>query len=236
MNFIFDVDDTLYNQITPFLEAYQTVGLDKMYDINTEELFIRSRAYSEEVFGQVSKGLMSVEESGVYRIQKAFLDEGINLAAGKALAVQQQYAKYQKQIKLSDTLHEILVYLKEHNSLIGVITNGPLEHQQSKVNALKLIQYMPKENIFISGRYGINKPDKRLFEICENQLDIQKENTYYIGDSYENDVLGANGAGWKSIYLNRRGYQHHQGVSLMATTEEELKEIIIHIVETSEKG
>ncbi|EIZ2929160.1 TPA: HAD family hydrolase, partial [Listeria monocytogenes] len=28
----------------------------------------------------------------------------------------------------------------------------------------------------------------------------------YIGDSFENDVIGSKSAGWKSIWLNRRGH------------------------------
>ncbi len=230
MNFIFDVDDTLYNQITPFLDAYKEIKLEDKYNVDVEELFKRSRKYSDEVFDQVSKGSMSIDESGVYRITKAFLDEKIQIPKEIALQLQQLYRKKQKEIKLSNTMQRILMYCIHHNHTIGVITNGPSIHQQGKVDALQLINYMPKEHIFISGNYGINKPDARLFEICEQQLNIKKEETFYIGDSYENDVIGAKNAGWKCIHLNRRKQPLHKDATYIVENEEEVFELIKQIV------
>lgn len=230
MNFIFDVDDTLYNQITPFIEAYTSLEFDQEYNVDIEELFKRSRKYSDEVFGKVSKGLMSIDDSGVYRISKAFLDEGIQIPKEKALKLQQEYRKRQGQIKLSNTMHEILTYCIQHQVTIGVITNGPSIHQQAKVDALQLVNYMPKENILISGNYGINKPEAKLFKICEKQLQIKKEETYYIGDSYENDVIGAKNARWNCIHLNRRNQPLHTDATYIVDSEEEVFELIKQLI------
>ena len=67
---LLDVDDTLYNQLTPFENAYQEVF--GHYDVPIDQLFIKSRYYSDEVFDLVSEGKMDKHEMHIYRISKAF--------------------------------------------------------------------------------------------------------------------------------------------------------------------
>lgn len=56
---------------------------------------------------------------------------------------------------------------------------------------------------FISGTCGIAKPHTELFKIVQNNLQLNPEKTYYIGDSYQNDVVGAKSVGWLAIWVNR---------------------------------
>ena len=44
----------------------------------------------------------------------------------------------------------------------------------------------------------------RLVRAVEDALHLNREETWYIGDSIENDIEGAGGAGWHAILLNRR--------------------------------
>ena len=55
---------------------------------------------------------------------------------------------------------------------------------------------------FISGTYGIAKPHTELFKIVQNNLQLNPEKTYYIGDSYQNDVVGAKAVGCSAIWVN----------------------------------
>ncbi len=229
MNFIFDVDDTLYNQFIPFFEAYKQLGLHTLYTIDVEALFTRSRAYSELVFDQVCKKEMTIEESGVFRITRAFLDDGIQISEPMALALQQEYGKQQSHIQMSEVMKQLLLNLHKQGHTLGVITNGPQNHQQKKIDAMQLVRYIPEKHIFISGTYGVNKPETTLFKICEKQMGMQEEDTYYIGDSYENDVIGANRAGWKSIYFNRRGHALVEEANYVVKSEEELVLLIKNI-------
>ena len=55
-----------------------------------------------------------------------------------------------------------------------------------------------------------------------------------IGDSYENDILGAMNAGWKTIWMNHHKYPVPEGVKspdYIAYSEAELGEIIRNITE-----
>lgn len=47
---------------------------------------------------------------------------------------------------------------------LGIITNGPSEHQRDKVRALGVERWIPMERIWISGDLGVGKPHKEIFE------------------------------------------------------------------------
>jgi putative hydrolase of the HAD superfamily len=54
-----------------------------------------------------------------------------------------------------------------------------------------------------SGRFGIEKPDRRIFD---HTLDVLGANQpgIHIGDSWPADIAGALGAGWRAIWFGRR--------------------------------
>ena len=52
--------------------------------------------------------------------------------------------------------------------------------------------------------YGIQKPDPRLFEIAIERAACAKHCLLHVGDSFQNDVIGAKQAGIKSVWLNRQ--------------------------------
>ena len=47
--FLFDVDDTLYDQVQPFARTFYRLYPERN-DIDIHKLFARSRVYSDEVF------------------------------------------------------------------------------------------------------------------------------------------------------------------------------------------
>jgi HAD superfamily hydrolase (TIGR01549 family) len=54
-----------------------------------------------------------------------------------------------------------------------------------------------------SGRVGIEKPDRRIFDHTLAVLGAS-EPGIHIGDSWPADVMGALGAGWRAIWFGRR--------------------------------
>jgi len=47
------------------------------------------------------------------------------------------------------------------------------------------------------------KPDSRIFKIAEKRFNLTKEKTWYIGDNYDLDMVGAKKVGWKTVWLNQ---------------------------------
>ncbi len=58
----------------------------------------------------------------------------------------------------------------------------------------------------------IRKPDRRIFEIAAQKADCPLDELLHVGDSLENDVLGAHGAGAKTVWLNREGRENDSGI------------------------
>lgn len=159
---VFDVDDTLYEQIVPFENAYKSL-FDM--DIDMEQFYLLSRHYSDVKFEASRNGEMTMDEYHIYRIQEAAKDLGVILTDEQALDMQKEYKKNQKKLQMSNITKSILELGKESNVKLGIITNGPSAHQWSKIKALGVERWIDKENIIVSGDYSINKPDVRIFEI-----------------------------------------------------------------------
>ncbi len=202
--FLFDVDDTLYDQVQPFARTFYRLYPERK-DIDIHKLFARSRVYSDEVFEDSCTGKITMEEMYIYRVQKALADFGIAISDEQALVFQKYYEEYQGKIELSEQIQTMLQTLSaKENIQLGVITNGPNEHQWDKVRALDLQRWIPEEHVFVSGEIGINKPQKEIFAYAEKRMNLAAEDAYFIGDSPETDIAGAKNAGWHSIWFNRR--------------------------------
>ena len=228
---VFDVDDTLYEQIVPFKNAFRSL-FD--IDIDMEKFYLLSRYYSDVKFEASRNGEMTMDEYHIYRIQEAARDLGVFLTDEQALNMQKEYKKNQQKLQMSDITINILELAKKNNVKLGVITNGPSEHQWAKIDALGVEKLIPRENIIVSGDLGIiNKPDVRIFDAMQEKLQLDTESLYYIGDSFENDIVGANNAGWKSIWINRYNKECSPGTEIYEKVENnyELFEIIKKIIE-----
>ena len=221
---VFDVDDTLYEQIVPFENAYKSL-FD--IDIDMEQFYLLSRYYSDVKFEASRNGEMTMDEYHIYRIQEAAKDLGVFLTDEQALNMQKEYKKNQQKLQISNITISILELAKENNVKLGIITNGPSEHQWSKVKALGVERWIDKENIIVSGDYSINKPDVKIFEIMQEKLKLPNDSLYYIGDSLENDIVGATNAGWKVIWINRYKRKSPENVNVYKITENNNKLFVI---------
>lgn len=226
---VFDVDDTLYDLSTPFKEACREVFPDDT-TLDLEGAFLASRRYSDAVYASSLSGKISMEEMYVYRFENAFRDYGKKIDAQMALMFQAVYEQKQQKIQMTESMKKLLDHLKEKVKL-GIITNGPAQHQWDKVNALGVKKWIPEEHIFISGDLGVAKPDVEIFDAALQKLQLQKEEVCYVGDSFENDMVGAKNAGWKAIWYNHRRHKVAENVEpdYVVKNEEEL----IRLLESS---
>lgn len=204
---IFDVDDTLYDQLHPFRKAFEAC-FPHLHHVPLQPLFVSSRKHSDTLFHENEKGTVSLTELHTYRMRTACKDFGIEISDMEALKFQEYYQMEQQRIELDSEMEKLLDHLSHQKKVLGILTNGPAEHQQRKIDQLGLNRWIPQEHTFISGAIGAAKPHPRVFDFIEETLQLKKENTLYIGDSFANDVIGAKQAGWNMIWLNHRGHDH----------------------------
>jgi HAD superfamily hydrolase (TIGR01509 family) len=61
------------------------------------------------------------------------------------------------------------------------------------------------ETVVFAQDHRVAKPDKGIFEVVERELGVGPEVCVLVGDHPVNDVAGAHGAGWRSVWLDRDG-------------------------------
>lgn len=84
--------------------------------------------------------------------------------------------------------------------MIGAISNGFKDTQYRKLSNSGLGRYISR--IIISDEAGIQKPDAGIFAYTVSETGATGT-PLMVGDSVDNDILGALGAGWKAIWFNR---------------------------------
>lgn len=86
---------------------------------------------------------------------------------------------------------------------LGIITNGNRVLQNGKLDQCGFRPLV--DHIIVSGEFGCDKPDARIFAASLQALGASPENAVYIGDNLRNDVFGAHGAGLRAIWANLFG-------------------------------
>jgi HAD superfamily hydrolase (TIGR01509 family) len=61
------------------------------------------------------------------------------------------------------------------------------------------------ESVVFAQDHRVAKPDKGIFEVVERELGVGPGACVLVGDHPVNDVAGAHGAGWRSVWLDRDG-------------------------------
>ena len=98
----------------------------------------------------------------------------------------------------------MLEELRSRGYKTGLITNGFPYLQYAKVDLLGLRPYF--DEIIVTGDYGVHKPDRKIFDIMREKLGFSPEEMVYVGDNPINDIDGARGAGWKTIWMKSTLY------------------------------
>ena len=90
--------------------------------------------------------------------------------------------------------------LRDRGATLVVVSNseGRLAELLAEIGLADLFTV-----IVDSGRFGIEKPDRRIFEHAIATLDPATP-PVHVGDSWSADIAGALAAGWRAIWYGRR--------------------------------
>jgi len=203
----FDLDDTLYDHLVPFRDAVREVLKLDESSHNLADVFHTVRHYSDLLWPKYLLGEHTLEEIRLLRMELAFADFGLHLDREAASEVQAAYLGRQYSIEMIDGVLPQLERFIAEGHTVGIITNGPEEHQRRKIHALGVDKLIPDELIFISDAVGIAKPDPAIFAYVNGKTGTSADHCLYVGDTWTNDVVGALEAGWKVCWYNPRGRQ-----------------------------
>ncbi|MFB6845273.1 HAD family hydrolase [Streptomyces sp. NPDC056373] len=84
---------------------------------------------------------------------------------------------------------------------IGILSNSDGRQQRRRITGLGLRPWL--DAITVSGDSGLAKPSPESFALACDRLGTPPERTVHIGDSLDNDAVGAQRAGLTGVWLRR---------------------------------
>ncbi len=197
----FDLDNTLFDHMRAE-QATLKFLLDSKPELFAKvnrENFLRTYDKNNTIlWKQMADGEIAPSELRILRFKMTF--EELNLTPIDYSMFSENYlAIYSKQTFAISNAVEVLDYLKPKYSL-GILSNGFPRVQESKLSRLELHSYF--EYKVYSEHVGVAKPYPGIFSEAANISNSKPTETIYIGDSYENDIVGAKNFGWQAIFFN----------------------------------
>jgi len=199
---IFDIDGTLVDNDAAERAAVQRIRRSyKPLSAGSEtEVGDIWRRESERFFEEYINGRLTFNEQRVARVQAVFEHFGETISRDQASVV---FNRYLHEYEVSWTLYEdvlpCLDSLKKYK--LAVVSNGDSLQQRAKLSRTGLLDYF--NPIVISADINVAKPDSRIFEYCLLRLGLRREESVYVGDSYEKDMVGARNAGILGVMIDR---------------------------------
>ena len=190
--YIFDVDDTLYDESEYVAKAMKNVA-DYVED--------KCKKKSKTVYNYCMELL---EKEGRGHIFDNLIEKfGLDLQVAELVKV---YRDTKSSLSLYPDAKELLDTLKKEGFKIGIITDGNAGVQNAKVEGLGLNDIC--DAIILTDLYkedgkSLSKPDKRVYELCLEKLEVAPENAVYIGDNPLKDFVGAKKLGMKTVQICR---------------------------------
>lgn len=120
-------------------------------------------------------------------------------------------------------IEEFLDFLKKEGIRTGVISN--ISYSQ-KTLAERINRILPDnqfEFIIASSEYVFRKPNQRIFRLALEMAELKPEDAWYIGDSYECDIVGAGNAGLFPIWYGAEADCKQDVAAFKISSWEELK-------------
>ncbi|MGE7021425.1 HAD family hydrolase [Solibacillus cecembensis] len=190
---LFDLDDTLLNRDNA-VEKMFLIILEKCYENvkNSERnrMLNKFKEYDNKGYGNNNK--IKVLESLFdefpprYRLPRNDIQDFWNHHFPNCFSINQETI---------NIINTIKMHVK-----VAIITNGSTQRQKAKIIHTNLNRYF--DIIIISEEVGLSKPDKRIFELALNKLNVEQEDALFVGDDLEKDIGGCQNAKIKGIWFN----------------------------------
>ncbi|NLC97132.1 MAG: HAD family hydrolase [Erysipelotrichaceae bacterium] len=187
---LFDYDGTLSNRIESGYKKYQADCREIFPDLDPNGIELEAiiqRCMTWDEYGTINKRHVYTQ-----------LKEAYNLDIDVEKWVENWYNTFHLYQVLQRDCKEILKKLSQHYKL-GCVTNGNSYTQHIKLDYTNLKECF--DVVFVSGDYGIHKPDKKLFLMAADELGIKPEEIAFVGDTFATDILGAHRAGMHPIWF-----------------------------------
>ena len=197
----FDLDNTLFDHSRAeeaTLKLLMKGKPDVFSHIEPDEFVRVYDKYNTLLWKQMQQNEVSAAELKILRFKLTC--DAFNLGSLNYQEMSEQYLRiYSGQVFIIPGMFDILNYLKPKYDL-GVLSNGFARVQENKLSKMKITHYF-KYRVY-SQDVGAMKPSRIIFEKAMEMTKDAPEEIVYIGDSYENDIIGAKSVHWHTILFS----------------------------------
>lgn len=197
----FDLDHTLWdfdsNAHDCIKELFEEYGLQQTTGF--EQFFTAYEKHNNRLWAEYEAGNLRKEVLRSLRFHLTMKDFGIN---DYDLAERFGWAyvdRCPRKTNLFPHAIALLDYLRPKYRM-AIISNGFPEVQDIKLKSCGIANYF--DRIFISEVVGYQKPRPEIFHAAATAFNASKKHCLMIGDSWENDILGARNYGIDQVYFN----------------------------------
>ena len=201
-NLFFDLDDTLWafsaNARDTYEEMYRKYDYDRFFD-SFEHYYSLYQRRNLELWAEYADGKVTKEELNRQRYLYPLVVVGAGDSALAEAYEKDALATIPTKSKLMPHAREVLEYLSAKYNLY-ILSNGFKELQFHKMRSSDIDKYFRK--VVLSDDIGILKPWPEIFHFALSATQSELNDSLMIGDSWENDIAGAAGAGMHQVFYN----------------------------------
>lgn len=187
MVIVFDLDDTLYEEISFVLSGFKVVAnfISSEFGINYDRVYEtlknNFKVSREKVFDRTYDELKIKKTKNLIK---------------KTLSI---YRKHKPDIQLYNEAKECLKRFKDYP--IYIVTDGNIITQKNKLVALNLYSNPIIKKCFITHRFGLknSKPSPYCFIKISQIEKVPFDKIVYIGDNPNKDFVGIKPLGFKTV-------------------------------------
>lgn len=193
---IFDLDDTLYDETQFVKGGFKAVSSYISKNSNVEQKVVYQMLL--DVLKEHGRGRtfdIVLKKLGLYN--KKFI-----------LKLVEIYRTHKPNLFLYPEISTVLSSLRKQGYKLGIITDGNVEVQRNKVNALTVKDFF--NCIIFSDEYGSErqKPDSLPYQKAMEELKVSAKETVYVGDNPYKDFVTAKKLGIFTVRIMRGRYKN----------------------------
>ena len=148
---------------------------------------------------------------------------GITGVSAEAL-LEDYRTRYPTYARFNPGARETLERVRADGARTGILSNGNVEVQNGKIDALGIRDLL--DTVVISEDVGLSKPDPAIFLLAVNNLNVDPESALFVGDNPQADIVGAVNAGLQTLWY-RNGATWPKGLNPRADADiDHLEEVL----------
>jgi putative hydrolase of the HAD superfamily len=202
---LLDLDDTLVDHQYAIRAALKSLHESdaRLQALEYDYLVAEWQRLLESMHDDVALGRIPIHESRIARYRKFYEMAGTPVEHDEACAIADRHvATYMATRRIVPGADALLRALKAHVP-VAIVTNNTVVEQTEKLATFGLADFV--DHLVTSEEVGCAKPDAAIFAHALDRLGVAAGDAVMVGDSWENDVVGAARCGIRAVWLNRHG-------------------------------